>query len=337
MELQEAVSRVVSRRNLSEEEMVSLMNQVMEGKADPVLLSALLVGLSMKGESVDEIVGAARVMRDKADRLNVSMEPIVDTCGTGGDGKDTFNISTASAFVAAGAGVTIAKHGNRAVTSKSGSADVLKCLGVNIDAEKAVVEKCLEEIGIGFLFAPLLHQAMRHAVEVRKKLGIRTLFNVLGPLTNPAGAQAQVIGVYDKKWAPILARVLKNLGCRRAFIVHGDDGMDEVTLTNYTLVYELNNGNISEFELHPEWFGMKVCAPEDLKGGSPEDNAEIIKQIFAGETGPRADIVLLNAALAITASGKTETPKDGLELARESIKSGAAEKKLADLCRVSHS
>ncbi len=337
MEITEALQRIVDRRNLTEEEMISVMTQIMEGKTGPVHLAAFLTALRMKGESVDEIVGAARVMREKAVRLNVSAEPIVDTCGTGGSGLDTFNISTAAAFVVAGAGVVVAKHGNRAVTSKSGSADVLKCLGVNIEADKALVEKCLAEVGIGFLFAPLMHQAMKYAVEVRKQLKIRTIFNILGPLTNPAGAHAQVIGVYDKKWASTLARVLAKLGCRRAFIVHGDDGMDEVTLTNYTIVYELNNGNISEFEIHPEWFEMQVCQPEDLRGGGPEENAGIIKGILSGETGPKTDIVLLNAALGITASGKAQTPKDGLALAKESIASGAAMEKLEGLRRVAGS
>ncbi|OGW25252.1 MAG: anthranilate phosphoribosyltransferase, partial [Nitrospinae bacterium RIFCSPLOWO2_12_FULL_47_7] len=231
MEIRSALCKVVEQQNLSEDEMTAVMNQIMEGGVEAALMAAFLTALRMKGESVGEIVGAAKSMREKADKLNVSADPIVDTCGTGGDGARTFNISTATAFVVAGTGITVAKHGNRAVSSRSGSADVLKCLGVNIDADKTTVERCLEKVGIGFLFAPLLHKAMKYVVEVRRELGFRTIFNLLGPLTNPARAQVQIIGVYDAHWTYPLACVLNELGCRRAFVVHGADGLDEITLT----------------------------------------------------------------------------------------------------------
>jgi anthranilate phosphoribosyltransferase len=289
----------------------------------------------MKGESVSEVVGAAKVMRDKAEKLVVNVDTIVDTCGTGGDGADTFNISTTAAFVVAGTGATVAKHGNRAVSSRSGSADVLKCLGVNIEADKTTVGKCLEEVGIGFLFAPLMHGAMRHAAGVRKELGFRTIFNLLGPLTNPAGAHAQVLGIYDGGRLGQIASVLQELGSRHAFVVHGCDGLDEITLTGDTRVCELNNGKIKEYILNPDDFGLQRCALEKLKGGTPEENAEIVKKVLSGEKGPKRDIVLMNATVATIAAGRAETLEDGIKMARESIDSGEAAKKLADLCRVS--
>jgi anthranilate phosphoribosyltransferase len=289
----------------------------------------------MKGESVSEVVGAAKVMRDKAEKLVVNVDTIVDTCGTGGDGADTFNISTTAAFVVAGTGATVAKHGNRAVSSRSGSADVLKCLGVNIEADKTTVGKCLEEVGIGFLFAPLMHGAMRHAAGVRKELGFRTIFNLLGPLTNPAGAHAQVLGIYDGGRLGQIASVLQELGSRHAFVVHGCDGLDEITLTGDTRVCELNNKKIKEYILNPDDFGLQRCALEKLKGGTPEENAEIVKKVLSGEKGPKRDIVLMNATVATIAAGRAETLEDGIKMARESIDSGEAAKKLADLCRVS--
>jgi anthranilate phosphoribosyltransferase len=269
--------------------------------------------------------------------LKISSDNIVDTCGTGGDGGTTFNISTASAFVVAGAGITVAKHGNRAVSSRSGSADVLKCLGVNIEADKAVVEKCVEQAGIGFLFAPLMHGAMKHAAPVRKQLGVRTIFNLLGPLTNPAHAHAQVIGVFDRKWVAPIAHVLKDLGCRHAFVVHGKDGLDEISLMDETFVAELSNEKIWEYRISPEEFGLGRCSPEQVQGGSPEENAEIITAVLNGEAGPKMDIVLLNASAAICAGGKASSIKGGLVIARQSIDSGAAKEKLLRLCDVSHS
>jgi anthranilate phosphoribosyltransferase len=337
MKIREALHKVIEGVDLTEEEMISVMAQIMEGDAGVFQMGAFLTALRMKGESVGEIVGAARVMRKKAESLHIASDNIVDTCGTGGDGGTTFNISTAAAFVVAGAGVTVAKHGNRAVSSRSGSADVLQCLGVNIEADKAVVEKCLEQVGIGFLFAPLMHGAMKHAAGVRRELGFRTIFNLLGPLTNPAHAHAQVIGVFSGKWVVPIAQVLKDLGCRHAFVVHGDDGLDEITLMDATRVCELSEGNIREYSICPEDFGLSRCSPDQVQGGSPEQNAEIIRTLLGGAGGPQTDIVLLNASAAICAGGKAGSLKEGLEIARQSVVSGSALQKLEGLCKVSNS
>lgn len=337
MKIQLALGKVIDGIDLTEAEMVSVMNQIMEGAVGEPQLAAFLTALRMKGESVGEIVGAARVMRQKAETLHLSSDNIVDTCGTGGDGGNTFNISTASAFVVAGAGLTVAKHGNRAVSSRSGSADVLNCLGVNIEADKTVVEKCVEQVGMGFLFAPRIHGAMKHAAPVRKQLGFRTIFNLLGPLTNPAHAHAQVIGVFDQKWVSSIAHVLKDLSCRHAFVVHGEDGLDEISLMDKTHVAELSNGDVREYIISPEDFGLQRCSLEQVRGGSPEENAEIIKAVLEGEAGPKMDIVLFNASAAICAGGKAGSLKEGLEGARQSIASGAAREKLHKLCEVSHS
>lgn len=323
--------------DLTEDEMVSAMTQIMEGKVTDSQLAGFLTALHLKGETVAEIVGAARVMRAKAEKLDIKSTPLVDTCGTGGDGSDTFNISTASALVAAGAGVKVAKHGNRAVSSRSGSADVLKCLGVNLSASLSTVARCVEEVGIGFLFAPLMHKAMKHAAEVRKELGFRTIFNVLGPLTNPANAQAQVLGVFDAKWVQPLAEVLRDLGCGHALVVHGSDGLDEITLTGESQVAELKNGEVTSYILHPEEFGFKICDYEDLKGGTPEENAVMIQNILDGESGPRRDIVLLNSAAAIYVAGKADSLESGIQCAVDSIESGKAREKLEGLQRITHS
>ena len=249
MSFQKILHKVVSGKDLTEDEMMAAMTEIMEGNVVDSQFAAFLTALQLKHETVPEIVGAARVMRAKAEKVKVNASHIVDTCGTGGDGADTFNISTAVSFVVAGADITVAKHGNRAVSSKSGSADVLKCLGVNIDASLSTVERCIEEVGIGFLFAPLMHKAMKHAAKVRKELGFRTIFNLLGPLTNPAHAHGQVLGVYDSKWVNPLAEVLRDLGSRRALVVHGFDGLDEITLTSETQVSELKNDNVSAFTI----------------------------------------------------------------------------------------
>ncbi len=337
MKAQDILHKVVGGQDLSEAEMKSIMTQVMEGKVDRSLLGAFLTALHMKGETVAEISGAARVMREKAEPLNIPVKGVVDTCGTGGDGADTFNISTTAAFVVAGAGIPVAKHGNRAVSSRSGSADVLKCLGVNIEADKTVVERCVELAGIGFLFAPILHKAMKHAADVRRELGFRTIFNLLGPLTNPAGVQAQVVGVFDSKWTSPLAQVLKNLGTRHAFVVHGEDGLDEITLTCNTKISELSNQNIKDYYLDPTELGFEYCSEQDLKGGSAEDNATILRELLDGKGGPQRDIILLNASAAIVAVGKAADFKAGIEVAKKSINSGEARQKLKDLCRLSHS
>lgn len=337
MKIQEALHKIVDGQDLTEAEMMTVMNQIMQGEAGVSQMAAFLTALRMKGECVAEITGAAKVMREKAESLNVKADPVVDTCGTGGDGGKTFNISTAAAFVTAGAGITVAKHGNRAVSSRSGSADVLKCLRVNIDAEKKVVEKCLNEVGIGFLFAPRMHWAMKHAAGVRKELGFRTIFNLLGPLTNPAHAHAQVIGVFDKKWVSPIAHVLQGLGCRHAFVVHGADGLDEISLMAETEIAELHNGQVREYRVQPEDLGLERCAAEKIQGGSPEENAGIVREILQGHPGPKMDIVLLNAAAAIRVGGKAGSLQEGLDLARKSIVSGAAKQKLDDLCRLSNS
>ena len=337
MRIQEALIKIIDKRDLEKDEMISVMTQIMEGQAERVLLAAFLTALRVKGESMEEILGAAIVMRDKSEKIKVKADYVVDTCGTGGDSANTFNISTAAAFVVAGCGLTVAKHGNRAVSSRSGSADVLKFLGVNIEADKLTVEKCIDDIGIGFLFAPLMHRAMKHAGEVRKELGFRTIFNLLGPLTNPAGAHAQVIGVYDANRLKQIADVLNLLGTKHAFVVHGDDGLDEITLTGTTKVCELLNGKVNEYMLEPASFGLTACKAKDLEGGSPEESAGIIRSILSGVLGPQRDIVLMNASAAIVAGGRAEKLKEAMVLSRHSIDSGLAEKKLNDLCHRSYS
>jgi anthranilate phosphoribosyltransferase len=270
-------------------------------------------------------------MREKALKISAPEANIVDTCGTGGDESFTFNISTASAFVAAGAGITVAKHGNRSVSSKSGSADVLKALGVNIEAEVEKVETCLSEIGIGFLFAPMLHGAMKHAIGPRREIGIRTIFNILGPLTNPAGAKRQVLGVYDANLTELLGNVLSNLGTEHAFVVWGEDGLDEMTLTERTKVTEVEGTSVKTYHIKPEDFGLDRCRPDDLKGGDSEMNAGIILKVLRGEKGPQRDVVRLNAAAAIVAGGGAESINDGLDIAAQSIDSGKAMEKLNSL------
>ena len=337
MSFQTYLQPVIAKKDLTESMMVEAMTQVMEGAVSDIQLAAFLTALQVKKETVPEIAGAAKVMREKAEKVKVNKSNIIDTCGTGGDGSETFNISTAVAFVVAGAGLTVAKHGNRAVSSKSGSADVLKCLGINIDASLSTVERCIEQVGIGFLFAPLMHKAMKHAAVVRKELGFRTIFNLLGPLTNPAGAQVQLLGVFDSKWVSPLAEVLRDLGSHRALVVHGFDGLDEITLTGETQVAELKNGDITTFSINPKDFGYSLCSTEDLKGGTPEENAFLIRNILNGDQGPKTDIVILNAAAAFYLGGKAESISKGILVAINSIKSGAANKKMDELCRVSNS
>lgn len=337
MNIHDALKRLIARHDLSEKEMEQVMTQVMEGGVAEAPLAAFLTALTMKGETVEEILGAARVMRAKSEKLSVNARPVVDTCGTGGDGGQTFNVSTCAAFVVAGAGVTVAKHGNRAVSSRSGSADVLKALGVNIDAGRETVERCLAEVGIGFLFAPLLHGAMKHAAAVRRALGFRTVFNLLGPLTNPASADCQVVGVFEDRWVRPVAEVLLALGARHAFVVHGADGMDEITIVKSTHVCELEGGSLKEYFIAPEDVGLSRALPEAIRGGTPEENAEFIRAVLGGQAGARTDIVLMNAAAALVAAGKAASLKDGVEAARGAIASGAALDKLAGLCRVSQS
>ena len=335
MTFQTTLDTLADGNDLTEDEMVASMTAIMQGEVADSQLATFLTALQAKGETVAEIVGAARVMRAKAEKLDIKSTSLVDTCGTGG--ADTFNISTASALVTAGAGVTVAKHGNRAVSSRSGSADVLKCLGVNLDANLATVERCVDEAGLGFLFAPLMHKAMKHAAGVRKKLGVRTIFNLLGPLTNPANAQAQVLGVFDVKWVQPLAEVLCGLGCSRALVVHGSDGLDEITLTGVSQVAELKNGEVTSYNLDPAELGFDYCTSADLKGGTPEENAAIIQGILNGEKGAKRDIVVLNSAAAIYVGGKADSLEQGARLAVNSIESGKARDKLKDLCRITNS
>lgn len=334
--IKEAIGRAVKGQDLTETEMTGVMNEVMTGGASPAQTAALLTALRMKGETVAEITGAARVMREKATRVSAFAENVVDTCGTGGDESMTFNISTASAFVASGAGLTVAKHGNRSISSRSGSADVLRALGVNIEAEVERVEECLKDAGIGFLFAPMLHGAMKHAAPVRREIGIRTIFNILGPLTNPAGAKRQLIGVYDPALTDIMAQVLANLGSTHAFVVRGEDGLDEITLTTETKVTELKDGLIRSYHIKPEDYGFARCAPEALRGGDPDMNADIITDVLGGKKGPARDVVILNSAAAIVAGAAAGSIEEGIALAHGSIDSGAAASRLEKIKRITN-
>lgn len=336
MNIREAIDKLVNRVNLSEADTVDVMNQIMTGEATPLQVASFLTALRMKGETVEEITGAARVMREKAHRVNVGGKTVLDTCGTGGDQKGTFNISTTSAFVVAGAGVDVAKHGNRSVSSQSGSADVLGALGVKVDAPKARVEQCIAKIGIGFLFAPLLHEAMKYAVGPRRDIGIRTIFNILGPLTNPAMASQQLIGIYSGELVATIANVLKNLGSARAMVVHGLEGLDEISLCGPTKVAELRDGQVKEYVLEPEQLGLKRCKLEELHGGSAEQSAVIVKAILAGDKGPARDVVLLNSGAALYVSGKAATVQDGISLAAASIDSGKARQKLEQLVELTN-
>jgi len=336
--IQDTLKKVVDKQNLTKDEAIAAMNEIMSGDCTEAQVAAFIVGLRMKGETVEEIAGCAQVMREKATRIDpgVPVDQIVDTCGTGGDVKGTFNISTAAAFVVAGASVTVAKHGNRSVSSQSGSADVLAALGVKIDADQPTVERCLREARIGFLFAPMMHAAMKYAIGPRREIGVRTVFNILGPLTNPAGARCQVLGVYDCDLAPLMANVLNSLGSARCFVVHGHDGLDEMTITDRTHVAELNNGVVDEYVIAPEDVGLERGSLDDLIVKTPEDSAEAVREVLSGKPGPRRDIVLLNAAAAILAVGTASDWKDGIERAAQSIDSGAAAESLNKMVDVSN-
>jgi len=335
--IREALDKVVRNIDLPEGEMMAVMEEVMEGKATPAQIGSFMTALRMKGETVEEVTGAARIMRRKAARVNACATTIVDTCGTGGDRLGTFNISTATAFVAAAAGIVVAKHGNRAVSSGCGSADVLEALGVNISVDQEIVEECLQQIGIGFLFAPKLHGAMKYAIGPRREIGIRTIFNMLGPLTNPAGATAQLLGVYDAKLTEMFAGVLKNMGTKRAFVVHGADGLDEVTITGETRVAELKDGLIRTYNISPKDFIGTIHPLEAIRGGDPETNARILMDVLSGKPGACRDVVLLNAALAIAAGEKAADIREGVKIAADCIDSGRAAKKLHALIERTHS
>lgn len=334
--IREAIQKVIEGNSLTETEMVETMNEIMEGETTDAQIACFLTALRLKGETIEEITGAARVMRAKATPIITKQPLVVDTCSTGGTGLHSFNISTTSAFVVAGADVPVAKHGNRGVTRQSGSANVLMALGVNIEIPPEHVGQCIDEVGIGFLFAPMLHGAMKHAIGPRREIGIRTIFNAIGPLTNPAGAQAQVLGVYASELTTLHANVLNNLGTQHAFVVHGNDGLDEITTTTTTRVSELANGEVKTYTFDPTTFGISKAEPESLLGGTPEENAEMATGILKGEKGPKRDIVLLNAAAAIVAGGKADSLEMGLELAAQSIDSGSALEKLEGLKSISN-
>ena len=335
--IQEAIHKLVDGRGLTREEARVVMDQIMSGATTDAQIGAFLIALRCKGESVDEIAGCAQAMREKATRVQTSRDPVIDTCGTGGDGSGTFNISTTVAFVAAGAGLCVAKHGNRAMSSRCGSADVLQALGVDTEIGPDKVGKCLDEAGIGFLFAPLLHGAMKHAIGPRREIGARTVFNALGPLTNPAGARRQLIGVYDGGLTEKLAGVLNELGSERAFVVHGSDGLDEITLAGMTRVSELNGGRIETYEISPGDFGFDSAGGEELKGGDAGENARILLEVLDGGKGPRLDVVLMNAAAAIVAGGLASSLEEGVDRARSAISTGRARDSLEKLKEVSNS
>ncbi len=329
--IRDAIAKLSDRISLTEKEAEEVMGEIMNGAATPAQIAAYLMGLRLKGESVEEIAGSVRAMRERAVRIPVADPLIVDTCGTGGDGRHTFNISTTAAFVVAGAGMTVAKHGNRSISSKSGSADVLAALGVKIDLPTDRVADCINDVGIGFLFAPLYHGAMRHCAAPRQEMGIRTMLNVLGPLTNPAGASIQVLGVYEPRLTELLGKVLMHLGSQHCFVVHGMDGLDEITLTDRTLVSEAKAGVLSNYVVTPAEFGLQKVSPKELTGGSPEENAAITRDILRGRKGPKRDVVCMNAAPALVAGRKAKTLQDGFKLAGQAIDSGAAADKLAQL------
>ena len=331
MTIQQALARLLDGHSLSRDDARSVMNDVMEGEATPAQIGALLVALRMKGETSEEIAGCAEAMRAHVLEVRPTRDDLVDTAGTGGDGASTINISTAAALVAAAAGAGVAKHGNRAVSSASGSADVLEALGFQLELPPARIERSIDELGFGFLFATTHHPAMRHAAPVRRELATRTVFNVLGPLTNPAGARAQVVGVYSAALVPTIADVLAQLGARRAFVVHGAGGIDELSPAGPNLVCEVVDGDVQEREVDPLDLGVPRCDPSELRGGSPMDNATAIRSVFAGEEGGRRSAILLNAAGAIAAAGHARDLHEGLGLAQEAVDSGAAGSRLEEL------
>ncbi|MFH1198650.1 MAG: anthranilate phosphoribosyltransferase [Candidatus Omnitrophota bacterium] len=333
--IKETTNKISQGNNLTAGEMVGVMREIMSGKALTEEIAPFLIALTKKGETVEELTAAVKIMREYAVKINSKQKIILDTCGTGGDKKGTFNISTAVAFVASGAGAIVAKHGNRSVSSRSGSADILEALGVDINLSVERIEKCLGEVGIAFLFAQNLHPAMKFASAARKQIADRTIFNILGPLSNPAGAGHQLIGVFDERLTAQLAEVLANLGTQHALVVHGQDGLDEITTTSQTYISEVKGGKIDNYKINPEDFGLKRAKPEDLLGGDPRQNAKDLLEILNGKTGPKRDIIILNAAAAIYAADKAVSIKEGLAWAEDSIDSGRALKKLEELKKYS--
>jgi len=340
--ISEAVKTLVERRDLTRIEAAAAMEAIMSGAATNAQIASFLTALRMKGETVEELIGFAQVMRQKAVKIRTrgheaaaltgtDREMLIDTCGTGGDASGTFNVSTATAFVVAGAGLKVAKHGNRSNSSLCGSADVVEALGVSLELTPQQVARCVDEVGIGFLYAPLLHTAMKHVMAARREMGIRTVFNLLGPLTNPASANAQVIGVADASLTDPLARVLAELGTLRAFVVHGADGLDEISITGESQLSEVREGNVRSYTVRPEDFGLPRASLADLRGGDRQQNAQIIRDVLGGQRGPRRDIVLMNAAAALVAGGRAAELKDGVALAAQSIDSGGARDRLERL------
>ena len=332
--IREAIEKLIRGADLTQKEAAQVMEEIMTGEATPAQFGAFVIGLRLKGETVDEMTGLAAVMRDKSLKVDFS-GPSVDTCGTGGDDLGTFNISTAAAFVVAGAGIAVAKHGNRAMTSKSGSADVLEKQGVKIDLGPEGVKQCMEEVGIGFMFAPRFHPAMKFAVQPRREIGVRTVFNILGPLTNPAGAQAQVLGVPTDAVGEKMVQVLQRLGSERAIVVHAEDGLDEISLNSNTSVWELTDAEIRHYTISPDDLGLAPASLQSLAGGSVEENADTMTEVLKGAAGPRRDVVVANAAGGIVAGGKTADLREGVQVAQESIDSGRALEKLELLREVS--
>ncbi len=334
--IRESIEILVTGRSLSFEQASGVMEEIMGGLATPAQIAAFITALRIKGETVDEIAGLASVMRDKAIQVVVA-PPVVDTCGTGGDGACSFNISTTAAFVAAGAGLKVAKHGNRAMSSRCGSADVLEALGVKINLGPEAVAKCLEAVGIGFMFAPAFHPAMKYAASPRREIGIRTVFNILGPLTNPARAESQVIGVPSRELGDKIASALHRLGTKHSLVVHSLDGVDELSVSSKSLVWEVGKRGLPPYEVSPNDFGFKEASLDEIKGGSPEENATMLRRILAGERGPRRNVVVMNAAAVLVAGERASDLKEGARLAEAAIDSGKAKEKLEELVKLSQS
>lgn len=331
--IQQAIQRLMTGAHLGRSEMAEVMRDIADGQATPAQIGAFLTALRLKGETPEEIAGAAEVMRERVDRVRVPHPIFIDTCGTGGDGAHTFNISTASAFVAAGAGAVVAKHGNRSVSSRCGSADVLEALGVRVGISRERTEQCIAELGIGFLFAPHHHPAFKAVAAIRKELGVRTVFNLLGPLANPAGARHQVMGVYEARWVPVVGEVLRALGAEHALVVHGG-GLDEISLSGPTEVCEVKQGSTRSYQLVPEDLGLRRCEPAALAGADPAFNARLIRDLLDGQPGAPRDAVLANTAAALVAAQVTSELREGVRLAAESIDRGAARAKLEALARL---
>ena len=335
--IKEAIGSLVSGHSLSFEQAASVMEEIMNGEVTPAQFGAFVTALRIKGETVDEIAGLASVMRARATPV-VATPPLVDTCGTGGDGSSTLNISTAAAFIAAGSGLRVAKHGNRAMSSQCGSADVLEALGVKIDLGAEAVAECLAKVGIGFMFAPIFHPAMKHAAAPRREIGIRTVFNILGPLTNPARAESQVIGVPSEEVGEKIAHVLHRLGSKHALVVHGLDGLDEISISGKSLVWEVNEHEVlPPYEVSPRYFGFREANLTEIKGGTPENSAQMLRRVLEGEKGAKRDVVVMNAAAALVAGNRTPDLKEGARIAEEVIDSGQALNKVDELVRLSQS